>query len=84
MNLEFKPQGYEDMKFWAEMFPGKARRILEMIRGLMEAPERVSPKPEPLKNELAGWYSCPIDAEHRLVFRRDEERIEIAQVRCHS
>lgn len=84
MNLEFKPQGYEDMRYWAEKNPAKARRILEMIQELMEDPEKVSPKPEPLKNELAGWYSRQIDPKHRLVFRKDNRRIEIAQVRCHE
>lgn len=84
MNLEFKQQGYEDMRYWADANPGKARRILEMIRELMESPEKVRPKPEPLKNELAGWFSRPIDSKHRLVFRKDSNRIEIAQVRCHT
>lgn len=84
MNLEFKPQGYEDMRFWAEENPGKARRILALIREVMERAEEVSPRPEPLKNELAGWFSLPIDARHRLVFRRDGGRLEIAQVRCHA
>ncbi|MGJ8642326.1 MAG: Txe/YoeB family addiction module toxin [Luteolibacter sp.] len=84
MNLEFKQQGYEDMRYWAEKNPRMARRILGMIRELMESPESVTPKPEPLKNDLAGWYSCPIDTKNRLVYRMDSERIEIAQVRCHT
>ncbi|MEP2775042.1 MAG: Txe/YoeB family addiction module toxin [Luteolibacter sp.] len=83
MNLEFKPQGYEDMRYWAETNPRKARRILEMIREIMEEPETISPPPELLKNELAGWYSRHIDSKHRLVYRTERERIEIAQVRCH-
>lgn len=84
MNLEFKQQGYEDIKYWADKSPDKARHILSMIRELMDAPDKVLPPPEPLKNELAGWFSCPIDTKHRLVFRKDSERIEIAQVRCHN
>jgi toxin YoeB len=44
-------------------------------------------KPEPLRGDLAGWWSRRITGDHRLVYRAigtgDERRIEIAACRYH-
>jgi len=40
-------------------------------------------KPEPLKNELSGWWSRRIDDEHRLVYKVDGDRLIIAKARGH-
>ena len=40
-------------------------------------------KPEPLKYELQGFWSRKIDSENRLVYRIDDEQIEIAQCKTH-
>ena len=40
-------------------------------------------KPEPLKNELSGWWSKRIDGEHRLVYKVEEGSLVIAQARGH-
>ena len=40
-------------------------------------------KPEPLKNDLSGWWSKRIDGEHRLVYRVEKEVLIIAQARGH-
>ncbi len=83
MHLEFKAQGYEDMTHWAETNPARARLILGIIERLLRDPGGGWPQPEPLKNELAGWFSKPIEGKHRLVYRVDGDRIVVAQARCH-
>ena len=40
-------------------------------------------KPEPLKNELSGWWSKRIDGEHRLVYKVEAGSLIIAQARGH-
>lgn len=44
-------------------------------------------KPEPLKGDLAGWWSRRINDEHRMVYRvtgkGEAQRLEIAQVGYH-
>ncbi len=40
-------------------------------------------KPEPLKNELSGWWSKRIDGEHRLVYKVEQGSLIIAQARGH-
>lgn len=83
MHLEFKPQGLEDLKYWAGLKPSKARKIVKMIEEQMDDFAGGWPQPQPLKNELTGWLSKPIDEKHRLVFRKDSDSIVIAQARTH-
>ncbi|NNU78076.1 Txe/YoeB family addiction module toxin [Clostridium estertheticum] len=40
-------------------------------------------KPEPLKYDLQGFWSRKIDGENRLVYRIEDEQIEIAQCKTH-
>ena len=40
-------------------------------------------KPEPLKNNLSGYWSRRIDSNHRLVYRIEQDSILTAQLRFH-
>jgi toxin YoeB len=40
-------------------------------------------KPEPLRNELSGWWSKRIDGEHRLVYKVEAGALVIAQAKGH-
>ena len=40
-------------------------------------------KPEPLMGEYSGFWSRRIDDEHRLVYRMQDDVLEIAQCRFH-
>jgi toxin YoeB len=62
-------------------------KINELIRDVRRSPFKGLGKPEPLKGELAGWWSRRITREHRLVYRAagtgEDQRIEIASCRLH-
>jgi len=68
------------------------RRLLERVNALiqecMRHPFKGTGKPEPLKDNMRGWWSRRIDREHRLVYRvsgsGDAQALEIAQCRYHS
>ena len=67
------------------------QRLLERLNGLitecMRHPFKGTGKPEPLKDNMRGWWSRRIDHEHRLVYRvsgsGDAQALEIAQCRFH-
>ena len=67
------------------------QRLLERLNGLitesMGHPFKGTGKPEPLKDNMRGWWSRRIDREHRLVYRvsgnGDTRALEIAQCRYH-
>lgn len=40
-------------------------------------------KPEPLKDNLSGWWSRRIDNKNRIVYRIKNNKIEIAQCGSH-
>jgi len=40
-------------------------------------------KPEPLKWDLTGWWSREIDDANRLIYRIENNKIEVSQCRTH-
>ena len=83
MRLEFKPQAFEDLQFWVQHQPKFAKRILRMIQETQRDPFGGVGKPEPLKNELSGWWSKRIDGEHRLIYKIENNALIIAQAKGH-
>ncbi|PQJ28139.1 Txe/YoeB family addiction module toxin [Rubritalea profundi] len=83
MRLEFKPQAFEDLQYWVQYQPKIAKRIMRMIEESQRDPFGGVGKPEPLKNELSGWWSKRIDGEHCLVYKVEEGHLIIAQARGH-
>lgn len=69
MRVEFTANGWEDYCYWSDHDAEKAERIRELIRDIKRDPFKGLGKPEPLKHELAGYWSRRIDGEHRLVYR---------------
>ena len=83
MRLEFRPQAFEDLQYWVKNQPKLAKRLLRLIEDTKRDPFDGIGKPEPLKNELSGWWSRRIDDEHRLVYKVDGDRLIIAKARGH-
>jgi len=83
MRLEFKPQAFEDLQYWVQHQPKVAKRILRMIAETQRDPFAGIGKPEPLRNELSGWWSKRIDGEHRLVYKVEGTVLVIAQAKGH-
>lgn len=74
---------------WAEYTAllAEDRSLVKRINQLIEAIER-DPyagigKPEPLKHQLAGYWSRRINEEHRLVYRVENDTLVVVQCRYH-
>ena len=87
MKLLFTANGWEDYCSWQAQDPAIVKRINALLSDTMRDPFRGIGKPEPLKQELKGWWSRRITGEHRLVYRcegtGDDRRIEVVQCRGH-
>ncbi len=83
MRSEFKDRAFEDLQYWVQMDRKVAKRLLRLIEETRSEPFAGTGKPEPLKGELAGWWSRRIDQEHRLIYRVQGDRLIIAQARGH-
>jgi toxin YoeB len=61
--------------------------INDLIKDIKRDPLRGLGKPEPLKHNLAGWWSRRISGEHRFVYRvtgkGNTQQLDIAQCRYH-
>ena len=78
----FSPHGWEDYTSWAD-----DRRTLKRINRLIEEASRDPAvgigKPEPLSQNLSGYWSRRITDEHRLVYQVRGEDLYIIQARYH-
>lgn len=82
-NLEFDPNGFEDLAWWVEKDRKKALKIIKLIKEIQKNPFKGMGKPEPLKHDLSGCWSRRIDKENRLVYQILEEKIRILACRYH-
>ena len=81
--LVFSDEAWEDYLHWQETDRSMVRRINQLIKDIRRSPYEGIGKPEPLKHQLAGWWSRRIDAEHRFVYRVTENAVEIATLKNH-
>ena len=73
MKVGFTPTGWAQLQHWMEHDPTMLARISKLIEQCRRSPFQGIGKPEPLENELRGWWSRRIDGEHRLVYRVKEK-----------
>jgi toxin YoeB len=78
---------WEDYVHWQAVEPAMVGKINALLADIRRQPFKGIGKPEPLKGNIAGWWSRRITGEHRLVYRGsgagDAQRIEIVQCRYH-
>lgn len=78
MNLVFSPLAWEDYQHWLQTDKKMGRRINELIKNTVRSHSDGIEKPEPLKHVMAGFWSCRITDEHRMVYRIAGRNLEIA------
>ena len=83
MNLLFTESAWADYLHWQEHDPKLLARINALLKDCGRSPFSGIGKPEPLRENLAGWWSRRINDEHRLVYRVTDEQLIIAQCRFH-
>jgi len=87
VKLVWAVSAWEDYLHWQKTDKAVLSKINELIRDTLRTPFAGLGKPEPLKENLKGWWSRRITGEHRLVYRvagtGDSAQLEIAQCRYH-
>ena len=88
MKLSFHLRAWEEYRFWQAHDPRTLARLDALIADAIRSPFKGIGKPEPLRDNLSGWWSRRIDGEHRLVYRvagkGDDQVLEIMQCRFHN
>jgi toxin YoeB len=68
VRVQFTDDGWEDYLHWVANDPDILRRLNTLIEDIRRSPFRGIGKPEPLKGDLAGFWSRRITGDHRLVY----------------
>ena len=87
MKLVFDPEAWREYESWQAEDMKIVARINTLIRECLRHPFTGTGKPEPLKRDLAGWWSRRISQEHRLVYRvrgtGETQLLEVLSCRYH-
>jgi toxin YoeB len=83
MRIIFTTNSWEDYTSWLSSDKKMLKKINELIKDIQRTPFDGKGKPEPLKYDLAGFWSKRIDLEHRLVYRVENNEILIYSCRFH-
>ena len=83
MNKVFSDNAWEEYTSWLKEDKKVLKRINELIKDIERNKFKGIGKPEPLKHQLAGYWSRRITDEHRLIYSIDGENINIISCRYH-
>jgi toxin YoeB len=83
MVLTFSENAWGDYVYWQKIDKKIVKKINELIKDIQRSPFNGIGKPEPLKYDLAGYWSRRIDHEHRLVYQVIENELLIYTCRFH-
>ena len=81
MRLVFADGAWQDYLYWQKQDRRMVERINQLIRETQREPFAGIGKPEPLKHALAGYGSCRISDEHRMLYKVEADALLIAQLR---
>lgn len=83
MKIVFMADGWEDYLYWQQTDKAVLMKINGLIKEIPRNPFDGTGKPEPLKENLKGYWSRRINLEHRLVYAVEEDQMIILQCRYH-
>jgi len=83
MNKTFHERAWEEYVYWQTQDRKTLKRINLLLNDIARNGYDGIGKPEPLKNNLSGWWSRRINDEDRLVYRIKNDVIEILMCKGH-
>lgn len=81
--LAWTKQAWADYVYWQTQDKKTLKRINKLITDTKRNPFEGIGKPEPLKENLSGFWSRRIDDTNRLVYVVDGKRLTIISCRYH-
>ena len=82
-SLSFMPQAWDDYLFWQTQDKKTLKRINQLLQAIVRNSFSGVGKPEPLRNDKAGYWSRRIDEANRIVYKETEKSIVIISCRHH-
>ena len=81
--ISFSESGWEDYLYWQTEDKKTLKRINQLLQDILRNGYDGIGKPEPLRENLNGYWSRRVDATNRLVYRISEDVIEVVSCRYH-
>ena len=81
--LAWTKEAWSDYVYWQMQDKKTLVRINKLIIDSQRSPFEGIGKPEPLKENLTGFWSRRIDDTHRLVYAVDKKQLTIISCRYH-
>ena len=81
--ISFSEEGWEDYLYWQVQDKKTLKRINQLLQDIVRNGYDGIGKPEPLRENLSGFWSRRIDGTNRLVYRITNESIEVVSCRHH-
>ena len=81
--LAWTKEAWKDYVYWQGQDKKMLRRINRLISDTQRTPFEGIAKPEPLKENLSGFWSRRIDENNRLVYVVDDNQLAIISCRYH-
>ena len=83
MNKTWSDNAWEDYLYWQTQDRRTLKRINDLLRDIERDPFGGIGKPEALKHEWQGYWSRRIDETNRLIYRINNNQLEVAACRSH-
>lgn len=83
MKVTFWAEAWDQYVWWQTNDRKMVRRINLLIEDVSRNGHEGLGKPEPLRGDLAGFWSRRIDQEHRLVYRLVGDEVQVLACRYH-
>lgn len=74
---------WEEYLYWQTQDKRGLKKINRLLEDIDRNGYNCTGKPEPLSGNLAGYWSVRIDSKNRIVFRINDDAIEIIQCGTH-
>lgn len=83
MKILWHEKGWEDYLYWQTTDKKMLKKINALIKDIQRNCFDGIGKPEPLKDNLSGWWSRRIDDANRIVYKQEGNNLIIAECRGH-
>ena len=83
MKLLWEENAWQEYLYWQTQDKKTLKRLNNIIKDIQRDCYNGIGKPEPLKENLSGWWSRRIDEENRIVYKQENNNIIIAYCKSH-
>ncbi|MEU2255872.1 Txe/YoeB family addiction module toxin [Nocardia xishanensis] len=83
MKITFTPAAWEDYLWWQIQDRSTLKRINRLIEDIFRNGYEGIGKPEPLRQNLSGYWSRRVTSEHRIVYAIENDTVVIIACRFH-